>query len=329
MDPLQGTTGSERIKALCGLAEVDATRAAGPGNSEWNESEEVSMGLESKSVKELRELAKKRKLSGYSSLGKADLVRLLEPQTRKTAAPATAGAKKQKPAATQRTKPRPAAVDTKQRAKPKRVAQAGKKKTAAEKDAAAPPTLSAEGQRPETRTTEEQQIEDAKFALVATGLPHREFPPDLGEDIDNLPPLTEPLLCLLPQKPGVLHAYWFLEPGMLARKTPLRLRLGVVTAHALQIVEEVLLKSERGYWYFQVDESLAIDEAYLQVGHYQNGKFITAMRRGIARVPSLYASARTDRYWWISPEQFREMYLRAGGFKRGAELGWSRSISSR
>ncbi len=36
---------------------------------------------------------------------------------------------------------------------------------------------------------------------------------DLGEDIDNLPPVTEATLCLLPQKPGVLHGYWVIPPN--------------------------------------------------------------------------------------------------------------------
>jgi hypothetical protein len=78
-----------------------------------------------------------------------------------------------------------------------------------------------------------------------------------------------------------------------------------------------------------VDESADMGEVYLQLGYYEpDGRFVTATRRGIARIPSLYASSHTDRLWWVSEEQFRAMYRRAGGHVRGPRLGWAASISS-
>jgi hypothetical protein len=180
------------------------------------------------------------------------------------------------------------------------------------------------------QSVDEEQIESAKYAIVppGTAVPRAEAA-DLNEDIDNLPPVTEPTLCLLPQKPGVLHGYWVLPPDSVPRAQSFKLRLGRIARDVFEIIDEIALPRERGHWYFHVDESADMGEVYLQLGHYEpDGRFVTATRRGIARIPSLYASSRTDRLWWVSEEQFRAMYRRAGGYVRGPRLGWAASISS-
>lgn len=180
------------------------------------------------------------------------------------------------------------------------------------------------------QSTEEERVESAKYATVLPGsVAQPAVAADLGEDIDNLPPVTEATLCLLPQKPGVLHGYWVIPPNTPLNTRSLKLRLGRIVRDAFVIVDEISLPHERGHWYFHLDESADIGEIYLQLGYYEaDGSFVTATRRGIARIPSLHPSERTDRLWWVSEKQFRAMYQRAGGIVRAGRLGWAASISS-
>jgi len=177
----------------------------------------------------------------------------------------------------------------------------------------------------------EEQIESAKFEMAPRGtvwvLPGA-YGSDLQEDIERLPTLGEPVLCLLPQKPGVVHAYWLLHSG--AQLKPLRLRLCRVTDDTIELLDEIEIQAERGHWYFHVPESDETGNFIAQLGSYDStGAFVTAIRRGIARIPSLYASAQMDGHWWIGDDEFRAMYLRAGGVRRGGKLLWPGSSSSR
>jgi len=182
-----------------------------------------------------------------------------------------------------------------------------------------------------TYTDAEQRIESAKFAFAPPGVTLREptYGAGFEEDIDRLPEITTPLLCILPQKPGVLLGYWVLPPGRTLPYPALRLRLAQLTGEGSRILEEVELPGAHGYWYFHVGETLDVGALYLQLGYYTtDGRFINAIERGIARVPSLYASSHTDRRWWVSEERFRAMYQRAGGQVRDARLGWPGSSAS-
>ncbi len=269
------------------------------------------MDLESKSVKELRELAKRQGLTNYSKLTKEKLIRLL-------------------------TKKRPDA-NNKAIANGKKAAAKKASPTAANRPPAAgtePPP--AESLEPGARLdAAEAQVEEAKYALTPPGIPefvHAE-PADLGEDIDSLPPVTEPLLCLLPQKPGILHAYWVVDPPTLQRKDGLRLRLTRLPGEpgrGVELLQEFVINTASGHWYLHLPESEDPGEVFLQLGHYTpEGDFVTPLRRGTVRVPSLHAAAgRVDARWWFSDEQFREMYLRAGGYLHGARLGWAGPAAS-
>ena len=175
----------------------------------------------------------------------------------------------------------------------------------------------------------EQQVESAKYAFAPPGTPEPVYAADLGEDIDRLPAIREPLLCLLPQKPGVLHGYWVLPPALLDAEQSPRLRLATYTGDRLTVLGEQPVSTGRGHWYFHVEESVEPGALYLQLGRYRSdGEFVSIIERGIARIPSLYASTHTDRRWWVSDAQFRAMYRRAGGLERGARLGWAGSASS-
>jgi len=284
--------------------------------------------MASKTLKELRALARARGLKGYSKLTRDELERLLA----KTAGPKSSAATD----ASRQTAPakKPARPEAKSsRPKPKTARPAGRKIAAAGvPPRAVTPYASVAAGAPERSpmSSPEERVESAKFATVMPGAIE---PPavstDLDEDIEKLPPVTEPTLCLLPQKPGVMHGYWVIPPNSTPKLESLKLRLGRIVGDAYEILDEIALPLERGHWYFHLDEAADMGAVYLQLGYYEpDGRFVTATRRGIARIPSLYASERTDRLWWLSEEQFRTMYLRAGGFVQGARLGWTASISS-
>ena len=270
--------------------------------------------MATKTLKELRAAAKALGIRGYSTMSRSTLaLRLAGAGEPKAPAPKTAKqlAAKKKPA----------------QARPvEKSARAGSK-------AKPPSPLAPVPEKPPAThnlSSEEERVENAKYATVLPGSATPSIVTiDLGEDIDNMPPVSEPMLCLLPQKPGVLHGYWIVPSNSVPDLSALKLRLGRIVGDTQEIIQEFALSHERGHWYFHLDESENVGAVYLQLGYYQpDGRFVTATRRGIARIPSLYSSQRTDRLWWVSDEQFRAMYLRAGGFVRGPRLGWAASVSS-
>ena len=284
-----------------------------------------------KNLKELRALARSRGLRGYSKLSRSGLEKLLSRneghkpviagKTKKAAPKKTAvraGSRPTVPTTTARTKKKQSAIPP--------------DRPAAHVVPSAPPLApkwewSTDIQR---QSMDEEQVESAKYAVVPPGaaVPRAETA-DLNENINDLPPVNEPMLCLLPQKPGVLHGYWVMPSGTIPNSQALKLRLGRIARDSFEIIDEITLPHERGHWYFRVNEAADIGAVYLQLGYYEpGGRFVNAIRRGIARIPSLHASERTDRLWWVSEEQFRTMYRRAGGYVHGPRLGWAASISS-
>ena len=145
----------------------------------------------------------------------------------------------------------------------------------------------------------------------------------------GLPILGEPVVCLLPQKPGVLHAYWILPPGTGDERVEYKLRLCHAEGEAINVSEEVPVQGHRGNWYFHVAEAANTAAMLVQLGYYREGRFVSARGRSVARLPSLYASTRTDERWWVSEADFMRMYLRAGGFVTASRrFGWNASIGS-
>ncbi|MBI3570627.1 MAG: hypothetical protein HY082_05935 [Gammaproteobacteria bacterium] len=285
--------------------------------------------MPTKNLKELHTLARTRGLRGYSKLSRSELEKLLSRHGRRK--PVVAGK-------TGKTAPKKPAVRARSRSTTPTTAARTKKKRPGARPAArvAPPAAPPLAPKWEWATdtqhqsTDEERVESAKYAIVppGTAVP-RDETVDLNEDIDNLPPINEPMLCLLPQKPGVLHGYWVMPSGTITYSRALKLRLGRIARDSYEIIDEITLPHERGHWYFHVDGAADIGAVYLQLGYYEpGGSFVSATRRGIARIPSLYASKRTDRLWWVSEEQFRAMYRRAGGYEHGPRLGWAASIGS-
>lgn len=271
--------------------------------------------MTAKTVKELREQARQLGLKGYSKLTKQALIARLRTNG---AADKSAKAVTKKPPTVER------------RARPRRPA-AGKAAPAMTPVAPATPVASPRWWEPAAATVTpstdgvEQRIESTKYVSVVAL--SQELPAsDLGEDIDQLPPRRYSRLTLLAQKPGVLHAYWTLAEGEVI-PSPLHLRLCQASDDALAVWQETTV-AERGHWYFHVPETADPEQLLVQLGYYRDGEFISAARRAIARLPSLYASARTDRWWFISEHDFRQLYLRAGGNTAHRGLSWSASIGS-
>lgn len=265
--------------------------------------------MNTETIETLRKLAKKLGLTGYSKLRKDELRRLIASQKRKSAAKST-------------TKSRKAAarIVTKQKKSRAKTAAASPVK---------PSPVSVVTTALLSAAETEQRVESAKYAFSLPGTREPAYATNLGEDIDRLPEIREPLLCLLPQKPGVLHGYWILPTASHNTQRSARLRLATFSGDKLTILEEHSLPSERGHFYFNIEEGVEIGRVYLQLGRYQpNGEFVSIIQRGIARIPSLYASMQTDRHWRVSDAQFRAMYLRAGGLAHDTQLGWAGTASS-
>jgi hypothetical protein len=270
--------------------------------------------MKAKTIEALRAEARELGLTGYSKLRKDELLKLIASRKRKITA-----------------KPAPKA-----RANPKRTTKVRNKSRRSTTDiASSVPVMASRVPRTkplaETQSDVEQQVESAKYAFAPPGTNVQEpaYAGYLDEDIDRLPMIHEPLLCLLPQKPGVMHGYWLLPPTTFAAAHSIRLRLSHHAGNLPTILEEQLVRSERGHWYFHVGEGIEPGAIYLQLGHYQpDGAFVSIIQRSIARIPSLYASTHTDRSWWVSDAEFRAMYRRAGGIQRDRNLGWAGSTSS-
>ena len=275
--------------------------------------------MATKTLKQLRALAKKAGITGYSKLTKPELEKKLNPRTANKAAPVSAKAPSVSPARTKK----PAAPAAKRSAVSKAITPPRSPTPVDPHHAWWQPAgqVSANGT--------EQRIESAKYASRPIGV-ETHVPitlTDLGEDIDRLPELHRSTLVLLPQKPGVLHAYWAIT-GDAAQAPALQLRLCRADNGALDVYHEAAVSSARGHYYFHVPEGFAAHEAVVQIGYYRGGEFVSAVDRSVGRIPSLYASARTDRWWWISEADFQRMYLHSGGELRGRGLRWAGSIGS-
>lgn len=276
--------------------------------------------METKTLEELRALAQARGLRDYDKLARKELLKLL---AEKKSAPAkrsrpTAGTAKPRSRATAKTSARPA--------EPAPAPPTGAPGPGAY--AAVQPAALTRPSPPDRVGGEEERIEEAKYAFVPRG----EAPPTstwatgLTENIEYFPGAREPTLCLLPQKPGILHAYWALPAEMPA---PLQLRLCRMSGDGFEILQELALPAASGQWYFHVGEDAEPGGYFVHLGYYdERGEFVTAIHHGIARIPSLYASEHTDRLWRVSEDWFRAMYLRAGGFLRAGRLGWTAAIGS-
>lgn len=283
--------------------------------------------LQNQTVNELRILAKKLDIAGYSGMRKDELIKTLSKAQKKKA---KAEAKK----ASQNKSRKKAETKTALKIKAKTPITASKKRMVSKKASVirkipltAPEVTVIEKAAPIEATTlgDELRVEDAKYVTAQPGTQlATDYADDLGEDLDNLPLLKGPRLTLLPQKPGIFHASWVLSPEHLTQKSSLHLRLLSLSCGAINLFDDILLPTDRDSWYFHIDPKHDVGKIYLQLGSYnENNDFVIAIERGIVRIPRLGASPNTDRRWWISEEEFRRLYLAAGGCVEGGHLLWS------
>lgn len=248
-------------------------------------------------LKQLRARAKRLGIAGYSRMTKTALERQLHKHAAKK--PIATGSKKKKQ--------RPKKLATRRAAPASRA-------TPTATPVAPTPGLVWWEPRPATNGDIEQRIESAKYTLPPD-VSESAGATDLGEDIERLPVLAEPLLCLLSQKPGVLYACWAF--GELDLPTAdLRLRLLCTHGAVVTVWEERPLPAARGHWYFHVPTDLKSADVTLHVGFYKHDAFVTVWHAD-AQLSRRDASPHTDPRRFIGLEEFRRMYLRAGGLAEG------------
>lgn len=196
--------------------------------------------------------------------------------------------------------------------------------------------LAARGRIPETTAKPSPPAATTPRSAPAPGQPaataartETSAPPTaLTEDIDRLPQARELQLELLPQRPGVVQAYWVLPLDATRSLPPLRLRLLRADTDRDPLIAELPVAAGSGHHYFHLDDDIDPGALYLQLGYYDSSRqFVNAIGRSLARVPSLYAARRDPRATSLSEAQFRALYLRSGGAEHGGRLGW-RGVST-
>lgn len=255
---------------------------------------------------ELRARAKRLGLKGYSRLRKIDLLKLLAAHKPNSASG---------PARKTRT-----------RAKPAGQPAARRKTTTAASNKRKPGR-----RRVTTSINHEQQIERARYVVTAPieGIPAAAHRDALSEDIDRLPAIRKSGVCLLPQKPGMLHGYWSIPHYTRWSNPALRLRLARLRGEGFEVLEEFPLTTDSGRWYFHLSPDIREDSLYLQLGFYQpDGEFVTAVHRGLARLLSLYAADPADRRMWMDARRIRELVAHSGDAAPAVRQGWITAESS-
>ena len=249
--------------------------------------------MRDRTLKELRALARRQGLTGYSGLRKHELLRRL---ARHRPAP---------PEPVRKSRNRPDHAAAPAAASPRRA----KRRAAAGKRRSAP----ADPARP-----------------AAPAQPAPSVGVGFGADTGCLPPLPDVPLGLLPRKHGILHGYWTLEPGALQRQPGLCIRLCRIHDRVLEVLAEIPLPGDSGRWYFHVGQMAAETPLFAQLGHYTgDGTFLTAIDRGIARLPGPSTPEECAAFdWWISEPDFRKMYVRSDGVTDHRHLLWCASVSS-
>lgn len=288
--------------------------------------------LEKKTVAELREMAKRKGLTGYSGLRKAALVELLS-----GAAPKAGRAATKRGASAARTRPRAKgdAAGPAARGSSKRVRGSRPKKDEAPTGGTAlsPRVLRAfsgigSGSR-RGRRTEEQRIKASKYYLGV------EESPELDEAFSYPETYGESTIALLVKDPYWLFAYWQFEPDI---------RSSIAVAVEPWEVDDCRLvlrvydvtgsdpDDPSGYhdidvapgardWYInvmRVEREYCVDIGLLR----PDGSFVVIARSNRVSLPPVGPSDAVDEEW-VTLEALAELYEHtAGGGPSSGSGGW-------
>jgi hypothetical protein len=292
-------------------------------------------------VQELRALAKARGLTHYSRLTKTELLTLLARAT--PAAPPRAQQKSTKKVARKTTTTRKAVKKTRQTnarktagktspgTKSVKKTRAAPRATArpAKKDMSSVPTIRPGVAHQRTPLPADRTATTAAVTHRPAATPPARNTAPRRVPLATLPPLITPMLTLMAQQPGVLHAYWSIDPAKAMPLGFLRLRLSRISETGTQFIEEIALPELQGSRYFHVAPPFWSDGMRAEIGyHSHDGRFLVMYRQDVLSLPTHAASAQVDPAWPVSDTAFRALYGRSGGHADVAVPRWRTSFSS-
>lgn len=275
--------------------------------------------------RELVELARKRKLRGYSRMSKEELIAALadEPGASQ-ASPACARPRQRTSGSIRRTArataPRAASTVGKGAGETPASANASHETVPARQRSAA--RLGEGGV-----ATPEEQVETSKYEV---GVPTRDLSPQLPGDLPQGYGVDR--LVLLVRDPFWLHAYWELTPATIERAAAAlgtewhtsrpALRLvdvagGDTTPTSETILRDIPINDQARNWYIEVGNpprSFRVDLGYLT----PSGRFHTVLRSNVATTPRAGVSERIDEAWAELPENYERILAMSAGFQPGA-----------
>jgi hypothetical protein len=312
--------------------------------------------LSAKSVAELKSLAKKAGLTGYTKLRKDDLVALLASQAKRTKKPAAKRASTKRSATkTQKAPqgksaksakgPKPAKAKTPSRKTPKARTEPAARKPAKPGVAGArargddrweslsPRTYRAFSQY---RTKGEQRVKASKYYLGVTESP------EIDEGFEYPETYGESTITLMVRDPYWLFAYWEFAPNLNAE---LRARLGETdlmrSRLVLRIYDVTGADPDHPASYHDIDVASGSRNWYINVMRVErdyvvdlglvtpDGSFIIIARSNVVSLPPVGPSEVVDEEW-VTVEALGEFYARttelgpssgSGGWGSG---GWGR-----
>lgn len=172
-----------------------------------------------------------------------------------------------------------------------------------------------------------------KAVSVSSPMPPTQVPKPAGairEDIEQLPPPpADAVLCVLPQKPGVIYVYWILGGNLTTRPPNAMLRLVSEHDGSIQVLAQIPLPAIAGDHYFHTDIRQEPGDVHAEIGSYAaDGTFHASLRRNVAGIPSVKTLSTESVPRTAVDQRFRELYQHAGAPVTESALGWDGSVSS-
>ncbi len=292
--------------------------------------------LSARSVAELKTLAKRAGLTGYTNLKKGELVDLLAASAKRVAAKKSAAKRASaKPAARKpvKTRVRPAAGKTSKRGRAAAATTGARTEVEERWESLSPRTYRAFSQY---RTKGEQRVKASKYYLGVTESP------EIDEGFEYPETYGESTITLMVRDPYWLFAYWEFAPNLSAE---LRGRLGehdlAQSRLVLRIYDVTGTDPDHPASYHDIDVASGSRNWYINVMRVErdyvvdlglvmpDGSFIVIARSNVVSLPPVGPSEVVDEEW-VTVEALGEFYARttelgpssgSGGWGSG---GWGR-----